>query len=555
MRNKILLVVLAITGLINLTNAQVEIQKKNAKKSGIQSGADKLKYRNMLKSYVTIKLQTDLSWLTDKEKQMLPLLFQASRIIDDIFWEQTYGNKQELLRKITDPDARKLVLINYGPWDRLDGNKSFIEGFSAKLPGANFYPSDMTKEEFEKFKPAEKTSLYTLMRRSDKGTLEAVPYHISFAQKLKQASGLIIKASELAEDPGLKKYLELRSRALLNDDYFESDLAWMDMKNNNLDYVVGPIENYDDELFGYKAAYESFILIKDIKWSRLLEKYNALLPVMQKDLPVAEKYKKETPGSSSDLGVYDAIFYSGDCNAGSKTIAINLPNDEKVQLQKGSRKLQLKNVMQAKFDNILLPVAKLMITPEQQKYISFTAFFQNTMFHEVAHGLGIKNLVNGTGSVRQALKEQYSWLEESKADILGLYLVTRLKEMGELDTDLMNNYVTFAAGIFRSIRFGASSAHAKANLVRFNYFVEKGAISLNSDGTYQVSFDKMREAMNSLSEIILTMQGDGDYSKVKAMMEEKGIIGKQLQKDLNRINSSGIPVDVVFEQGEKETGI
>jgi len=324
---------------------------------------------------------------------------------------------------------------------------------------------------------------------------------------------LLKKASELAEDVGLKKYLSLRAEALLTDEYLASDLAWMDMKSNNIDFVVGPIENYEDQLFSYKAAHEAFILIKDLDWSKKLDRFAILLPKLQESLPVEPNYKKEVPGSGSDLGVYSAVYYAGDCNSGSKTIAINLPNDPKVHVEKGSRKLQLKNSMQYKFDQILLPIGNLLINSEQQKHIKFDAFFENVMFHEVAHGLGIKNLINGKGTVHAALKDKYSGLEEGKADILGLFMVKQLAEMGEIQNkDIMDNYVTFIAGIFRSVRFGAASAHGKANMVCFNYLNEREAFTRDSiTGTYKVDFDKMTLAMNSLAMDILTLQGDGNY--------------------------------------------
>jgi len=309
-------------------------------------------------------------------------------------------------------------------------------------------------------------------------------------------------------------------------------------------------------LFGYKAAQEAFILIKDQAWSERLSKYASILPGLQKGLPIEEEYKAETPGSDADLNAYDVIYYAGDCNAGSKTIAINLPNDEEVQLKAGSRKLQLKNAMQAKFDKILLPISEVLITPEQRQYITFDAFFGNTMFHEVAHGLGIKNTINGNGTVRKALKEQYSAIEEGKADIMGLYLVTKLFEMGEIEQgELMDNYVTFFAGIFRSSRFGAASAHGKANMMRFNYFKEKEAFTKNEDGTYTVDFEKMHEAMISLMKEILYIQGNGDYDKAKAWVDEKGKILPELQADLDKLNASNIPVDIVFMQGKSFVGL
>ena len=334
-------------------------------------------------------------------------------------------------------------------------------------------------------------------------------------------------------------------------------MAWMDLKDNPVELVYGPIETYEDQLFGYKAAFESYVLIKDLAWSERLSKFAQFLPELQRGLPVPDEYKAEEPGSDADLNAYDVVYYAGDCNAGSKTIAINLPNDERVQLEKGTRRLQLKNAMRAKFDQILVPISEMLIREDQRKHITFDAFFGNTMFHEVAHGLGIKNTLDGSGTVRQALKETASALEEGKADILGLYMITRLFEQGEIDEgELMDNYVTFLAGIFRSVRFGASSAHGRANMVRFNFFAEQNAFSHDPEtGTYAVDFENMQKAMTELSRIILTLQGDGDYEGAKALLNEKGVLGDQLQGDLGRLNEAGIPVDVVFEQGPEVLGL
>jgi hypothetical protein len=369
--------------------------------------------------------------------------------------------------------------------------------------------------------------------------------------QIEKAASLVLKAAQLAEDEGLKNYLEKRARALQTDEYYESDLAWMDMKTNTIDFVIGPIESYEDQLFGYKAAYEAYILIKDREWSTKLERFAALLPGLQKALPCEQKYKNEIPGIDSDMNVYDALYYAGDCNAGSKTIAINLPNDEKVREEKGSRKLQLKNAMQAKFDKILVPIADILIAEDQRKHIKFDAFFENTMFHEVAHGLGLGNTVEKTSTVREALKDSYTSIEEGKADILGLWCVYQLNEMGELgDKEMMDNFVTFMAGTFRSVRFGAASAHGKSNMMRFNYFKDSGAFERDANtGTYRVNFDKMKNAMFALSEQILRIQGDGDYATAIKWIEEQGIIHDELQSDLDRIGKSGIPRDIIFEQG------
>lgn len=508
-----------------------------------------------LSKYVSVKLTADLSQLTEKEREMLPILIQAADKMNDLFWYQSYGNKTVLLNSMTDEDSKSFVKINYGPWDRLNGNVSFIEGISDKPKGANFYPADMTKEEFETAEIENKSSIYNFVRRDDNGNLYSIPYHKQLEKELAEVSKLLLKASKLAEDEGLKTYLELRAQALLDDNYQPSDLAWMDMKTNTLDIVIGPIETYEDQLFGNKAAYEGYVLIKDKAWSERLAHFSAYLPELQKDLPVDDAYKTETPGTDSDLNAYDVVFYAGDCNAGSKTIAINLPNDEEVQLQKGTRRLQLKNAMKAKFDKILVPIADVLIEESQRKHITFDAFFANTMFHEVAHGLGIKNTINGKGTVRQALKEHASALEEGKADVLGLYMIQQLTNKGELTEDIKDNMVTFMTGIFRSVRFGASSAHGKANMIRFNFFKEKGAFSRNEDGIYKVNFEQMEVAMKDLSNLILTLQGNGDYDGVTKLVAEKGIISDELQADLDRLSSANIPVDVVFEQGIEVLGL
>ncbi len=508
-----------------------------------------------LNKYVSFKLTSDISLLSENEQKMIPILIEAAKIMDALFWFESYGDKNELLASIDNPLAKEFATINYGPWDRLNGNKPFIEGFEEKPKGANFYPKDMTKEEFENFDDSQKSSLYTFVRRDENGKLITIPYHKQFEIQIKKAANLLMEAANLAEDAGLKKYLELRAAAFLTDDYQPSDLAWMDMKTNRLDIVIGPIENYEDQLFGNKAAHEAYVLIKDMEWSEKLARFATFLPELQKGIPVDDAYKKETPGTDSDLNAYDVVYYAGDCNAGSKTIAINLPNDEEVQLQKGTRRLQLKNAMRAKFDKILVPISQQLIDESQRKYITFDAFFANTMFHEVAHGLGIKNTINNKGTVRSALKELASALEEGKADILGLYMVQQLHKKGEIEGDMKEYMTTFMTSIFRSVRFGASSAHGKANMIRFNFFKEKEAFTKNEDGTYKVNFDKLEIAMKDLSNLILTLQGNGDYEGVAKLVDEKGKISGDLQADLDKLSNANIPVDVIFEQGIEALGL
>jgi len=511
--------------------------------------------------YAKVRLGADLSALDANQRQMLVKLIQAGQVMDGIFWQQTYGDKDELLSNIKDPDTRLMVEYNYGPWDRLNGDHPFVAGIGKKPAGANFYPTDMSVDEFNKAKLPDKDSQYTLLRRDAKGALTALPYHLAYQDPLAHASDLLNQASVLSSDPAFKKYLSLRAQSLLTDQYQESDFAWLDVRDNPVDVIIGPIETYQDGLFGYKASYECFVLLKDQEWSQKLLRFAQFLPMLQQDLPVPPKYRKEKPGSDSDLGAYNAIYYAGDANTGAKTIADNLPNDEQVQLQKGTRRLQMENVIHAKFDMIMLPVAQELIAPEQLSHVTFDAFFQNTMFHEVAHGLGIKNTVQGkktaTTTVRKALKDYASSFEEGKADVLGLYLVEWLADKGELDkSKLMDNYVTFLAGIFRSVRFGAADAHGKANMVRFNFFSQMGAFSRDpATGKYRVDADKMREAVKALSAKLLTVQGDGDYAAAKKMTDEQGVIEPQLQADLARLAKDNIPVDVVFDQGLAVLGL
>ncbi|HKK24012.1 MAG TPA: hypothetical protein VJ941_00230 [Gracilimonas sp.] len=509
-----------------------------------------------LDQYTSFTLEADLSVLTENQKQMLPLLIDAAKEMEKVFWLQAYGDRDELLSELNEKEQR-FAEINYGPWDRLNGNEPFIEGVGSKPAGANFYPEDMLTAEFEDWDSEAKDDLYTLIRRDGDDNLITVPYHQAFASEHERAAELLRQAAELAEDAGFKNYLELRADALLDDEYQESDLAWMDMKNNTIELVIGPIETYEDQLFGYKAAHEAFVLIKDKSWSERLSKYADVLPELQRGLPVAEEYKSETPGSDSDLNAYDAIYYAGDANAGSKTIAINLPNDEEVQLAKGTRRLQLKNSMRAKYDKILIPISEVLIAEDQRQYISFDAFFGNTMFHEVAHGLGIKNTIDGSGTVREALRNHASALEEGKADVLGLYMVDALREKGMIETGSPEeDYVTFLASIFRSIRFGSSSAHGRANLIRFNYFQEMGAFDYDEESeTYSINFERVEDAVASLSEKILTLQGNGDYNAVDAFVKEYAVETDQLRSSLDKLSEQNIPVDITFEQGKNVLGL
>ncbi|MCK5041534.1 MAG: hypothetical protein KAR62_04535 [Sphingomonadales bacterium] len=506
--------------------------------------------------YTDFDLTSDISHLNDNQKEMVGLLIDAAKIMDDLYWLQAYGSRDNLPDFKGDERAESFFMKNYGPWDRLNGDAPFLKGIDEKPLGATFYPTDMSKEEFDAFDDPDKDGLYSVVRRDDTGQLYTVPYHELFAEQLGKAADILRLAAPLAEDPEFANYLLMRADAIITDDYQASDFAWMDMKNNPVELVFGAIETYEDLLFGYRAGYEAYVLIKDQVWSEKLKRFATFLPELQRTLPVAAAYRAEVPGSDSDLGAYDAVYYAGHSNAGSKTIAINLPNDEEVQLAKGTRRLQLKNAMRAKFDKILMPIAVELIAEEQRQHVTFNAFFSGVMFHEVAHGLGIKQTLDGTSTVRAALRENASSFEEGKADILGIYMIQKLYENGEItEGSMMDYYVTFMAGIFRSSRFGASSAHGRANMVRFNYFEEMGAFSRSEDGKYSINVDKFTAAIDGLSNLLLTIQGDGDYERAKALLAEKGVISDTMAADLARLEEANIPVDINFNQGKALLGL
>lgn len=503
-----------------------------------------------VEEYAQVELKSDLvNNLNDKEKELVKIFFQVGEITDDLFWQQTFGDKSQL-DTITDSYAKEFAMIHYGAWDRLDNNKPFLAGYGEKPAVCNYYPHDITAEEFDAFEDANKNSWYTVIRRNEDGSLKSVWYHEAYAEEIGRICALLEKAVTLAEDPGLKNYLEKRIEAFKTDDYLESDLAWMDMKDSKIDFVTGPIESYDDKFQETKASYESFILLKDEARSKDLAKFVAMLPALQKELPCAPEYKTFVPGTSSDLNVYDAVYYAGDCNAGSKTIAINLPNDERVHALKDTRRLQLRNSMKAKFDKILMPIGQLIVTPGQQKYLNFDAFFWNVTFHEVAHGLGVKQTINTNESVDAVMgTEKTSW-EEAKADILGLFMVTKLIEMGEITNITAEDAIaTYIAGILRSVRFGAASSHGKANMMCFNYMEKAGAFSRDAKGQYVIDFGKAKEAMNGWAALILQTQGDGNVEFATKYRAENGGITPALQADLDKINGAGIPRDITFIQG------
>jgi hypothetical protein len=506
----------------------------------------------------TVWLTADLSSLSPEERLMLPLLIDAAGEMDDLFWQQSWGERQPLIDSLAgQAELQKLVEFNFGPWDKLGNFEPLVSGVGPRPPGGRLYPADVTAAELDALPPEQRRNAYSVVRRDSAGKLQVVPYRQAFAVPLKRVADKLRQAAAFCSDTAFKRFLLMRADALLSDDYRASDLAWMDSRTSRLDLIIGPVEDYEDDRLGVRTAFEGHVLLKDLDWSARLARYTKLLPAMQRGLPVPAAYKREQPGTDSELNAYDVLLYTGEANTGAKVIAINLPNDEAVQLQKGTRRMQLKNAMQAKFDQILNPIAAELLDAGQQPQVRFDAFFANTMFHEVAHGLGVKQTLNGKDTARAALKETFSPLEEAKADILGLYLVTRLIGMKELQgTSLADHYVTFVAGILRSVRFSAADAHGRANMLEFNYFADHGAFTRDAaTGRYRVDVAKARAAAESLAARIIKVQGDGAYDDARSMLATEAVIRPQLKADLARLASRQIPVDVVFEQGKQVLGL
>ncbi len=504
-----------------------------------------------LDQYEEVILTTDLTWLSDQEREMIPILMQAADVIDEIFWIQSYGNKEHLRNYIEDPYAWEYALINYGPWGRLEGHSAFYHGFGDKPLGANFYPSDMEREEFNAWDDPDKRSPFTMIRRTEDGNLVSLPYADAFADQNEEIDRLLQKAASLAENEGQERHLRLLGHALKNDDYQESDRAWMAMKDNNIDFVARPFDTGEDRKFGHKKAHASYLVIKDHEWSSKLEHFADMIPQLQERLPVPLEYRQESPGDDSEIFVYDAIYYAGHCNAGPKIIALHLPHDPDVTEETGTRSMQLRNVMEAKYESILEPIADIIIHEDQRDFVNFNAFFHLTAFHEIAGGLGISRTIDGEGSVRDALREYYGIIDATNSDLMALYMINQLYEMGELTEQQMQEaYVTSFASIMRSSRFGDAGAHGAAAMIRFNFFAREEAFALDQEtNSYLVDFEKMNAAVEKMVEKLITLQGDGDYEAAREMIQRDGGMTETLQGNIDDINRENIPVDVHFKQG------
>ncbi|HUV35957.1 MAG TPA: peptidase [Patescibacteria group bacterium] len=508
-----------------------------------------------LVAYAPVEIDVPWNLISDEDRPVLENLYYAARIMDELFLRQVCGKNVEMRRQIMergDPAEIQFFRINFGPWDRLASDEPVLTD-RPKPPGATFYPADMTREEFGAWiaaHPGDREGFegtFTVIRRDGAGGMKAVPYSDEHRELLAKAVDHLRKAAALTKNESLARFLETRADAFFSNDYFESDMAWMDVAGNVIDVTIGPYEVYEDNLFNYKAAFEAFVCVRDPAESTKLDGLKAYVVKMEKNLPIEDRYKNLDRGLESPISVVDLIFSAGDTKAGVQTLAFNLPNDERVQAAKGSKKVMLRNICHAKFDKILMPIAERLIAKEQLPRVTFDAYFNHILLHEFSHGLGpgFITLEDGTETTAQkALREAHSAIEEAKADVVGQYNLYYLIDDGFFPRRLTEETaVTYLAGFFRSVRFGIDSAHGRANMLAFNYFKEKGAyVQDQATGAWSVDPDRIRDAVKALSRDILMLQARGDYDGAKKFMEKYGTMGDDVKASLSKLE--GIPVDI-----------
>ncbi|MCC7031888.1 MAG: hypothetical protein IT179_03535 [Acidobacteria bacterium] len=513
--------------------------------------------RRSVARFAPTDIRVDLSGLPASERAALKHLVQAAQVMDALFLEQVWaGNEtrlQDLLRDDSETGRARLhaFLVNKGPWSRLDHNEPFLPGVPAKPASANFYPPDATREEVERWiaglPPAEKaraTGFFTTIRRGPDGRLTAVPYSVEYQGELALAAHHLREAANATAEPTLKAFLAARAAAFASNDYYDSDVKWMELASA-IEPTIGPYEVYEDEWFNYKAAFEAFITVKDPAESAQLQKFAGALQDIENNLPIEAKYRNPTLGAMAPIAVVNTLFSAGDANRGVQTAAFNLPNDERVIREKGSKRVMLKNNQQAKFDTVLVPISKIALPAADQADVSFEAFFTHILMHELMHGLGPHDITVGgrKTTVRQELKETYSAIEEAKADVSGLFALQFLVDRGQLDKRLEQTmYTTFLASAFRSIRFGINEAHGRGQAIQLNYLLDAGAFKVDDRGTFTVDPSRIREGVLSLTREIMTLQAEGSYEKARAMIDRLGVIRPETKAVLDRL--SDVPVDI-----------
>ena len=531
-------------------------RKEEPKMSEAKSPADTLAAK--IRRFAPTDIAADTSRLSDGDRKALDKLVEAAKLFDPLFLRQVWSGNQALLVKLqadTSPEGRERLhyfMINKGPWSRLDKNEPFIEGVPPKPPQAGYYPDDMTKDEFNSWLATlseqdkqRATGFFTVIRRGADGKLKIVPYHQEYREFLEPAAKLLKEAADLTANETLKNFLTKRADAFLSDDYYASDVAWMDL-DAPIDVTIGPYETYEDELFGYKAAFEAFITLRDEAESAKLVKFSGYLQDLENNLPIDPRYRNPKLGAASPIRVVDNVFCSGDGNRGVQTAAFNLPNDEKVIKEKGSKRVMLKNVQETKFNKVLAPISKIVMDPSQQSQISFDAFFTHILCHELMHGLGPHNIkVDGRDTnVRKELKELYSAIEEAKADITGLWALQYLIDKGAIDRAMERDlYTTYLASSFRSVRFGITEAHGKGQAMQFNYLLEKGGLKMDqAAGTFSVDASKIKNAVRELATEILTIEAEGSYDKAKSLLDKYALMRPEMQRALDKL--ADVPVDI-----------
>jgi hypothetical protein len=511
---------------------------------------------NRADAYADITISVDLTTLSEKQKLVVSELLAAAKIADQIFWKQSSFDALSVAEEYKDAEEaiKKYITINYGPYDRIFDHERFIgKGQSLKPAGAGFYPEDLTRADFEDYitrHPDKKEfleSLYTIVKREN-GELKAIPYHKAYSEEISSMADYIKRAAGYAENSSLKEYLNLRAQALQSDEYYPSDLAWLDLEGNAIDIVIGPIENYEDRMFNYKAAYEAAVMIKDIAASEELDIYKTHLDALEKNLPIANQYKRESAGSGNVLEVVNIVYFGGDFQAGIKTIAASLPNDERVISEKGAKKQLYKNIIEAKYTTILTKIADVLIAQDQKHHISKDSFVSQVLRHELSHTIGPNYVFNTNQSVRRALKETYSTIEECKADVLGIYHIDYLNNIMKSETDhTAEEYVTFLAGLFRSIRFGYEEAHGAANLIQLNFLDEEGVLTRNPDKkTYAVDLKAFHPAITKLATRLLMIEATGDYAGAVQLIKELGHIRPHTLEDVARLSNIPRDLNLIF---------
>ncbi|MBN1282653.1 MAG: peptidase [Proteobacteria bacterium] len=512
--------------------------------------------KRQLAKFAPVKIEVEGGLLDARQKKLVAELVKAARFMDEIFLRQVYSGNAKLRERLEaraarSPEIYEYFLVNYGPFDRLDHDRPFVAGVGVKPAGANYYPEDMTKREFAswiKKRPADREpfeSNFTAVRRSGQ-SLVAVPYSEEYREFLVPAAASLRKASRLASNASLKRYLAGRADAFFSNDYFPSDVDWVRMKGHDIEVAIGPYEVYEDRLFGYKAAFEAFVTRVDPKESRRLAKVVRYLDELEANLPIEDRHKGRGRSLSSPIVVAQLIYSAGDTRAGVQTLAFNLPNDERVRRQEGSKKVMLKNVQRAKYEKILLPIAGRVMSGRDAAGVDFEAFFAHTLLHEVSHGIGPGEIeiAGEKTTVNKALSDLYSLIEECKADTLGLYNAIYLAAKGLYPEGFIDSvWPTYLAGIFRSVRFGIGEAHGGANAMQFNYLVSKGAIRHDRrSGLFSIDRSKIESAVRDLASELLVIEATGDYAAAKKFVDRHRRMPAEMRAAIARL--SDVPVDI-----------